>query len=354
MLALVLYRKLGVADDHEPLVQDLALMMGRSAGSVVRKLANFLAVETGRRKGLEHYAATDALVYREFEGRKSDLAVEQERILGAYRSKGARLISATKIGWGSNPPQNTSEMTDRLLSAARGHYELTGHIQHPELTEGQPLLFRFEGKLIGEAVFSGWDTTKANTIIFRLARPFPNQVLARNYLRGRNPYPTIERETYFQIRRDSKDLTGGTTAPIETGEAESRTVHRRGQDKVRRDALIRYGNQCCLCQIDSPALLVAGHIRGWARGEKSRGEPENVLLLCSLHDDLFGKGLMGLDPRTHSVIFASNILSATTLKQIRQVTRRFRAPSSNRPARKHLDWHIKHIFRGRKGIRHLS
>lgn len=346
MLALAFYKRLGhVADDHEAGVRELARRIGRSTGSVVRKLANFLAVETNRRKGLKHYASIDVSVYKEFEGRENDLNLEEERILEAYRVRHARIISVTERGRGRDAPRTMSQMTLRLLGSSEGYYRLTGDKKYLELISGEHLFFRFRGKLIGEAAFWRWDEDKPDTFHFRRARPFPNQVLARKYVRGRNPYPVVDRDTILQIRRDAEDLTGGTMAPIGTGEATSQAVHRRGQDRIRRAALIRYGNQCCLCQIDSAALLVAGHIRGWAEGEAARGEPENVVLMCSLHDDLFGKGFIGLDPHNYSVIYASRALSDLALREIRRITGRFRPPSHSPPARRYLRWHLRHVFR---------
>ncbi len=48
---------------------------------------------------------------------------------------------------------------------------------------------------------------------------------------------------------------------IQTGEKESKTMHRIGQGQIRQAALERYGNRCCLCSIDDPSLLVAGHVK---------------------------------------------------------------------------------------------
>jgi Protein NO VEIN, C-terminal len=86
VLAFSLYAKRGVADDKDPAVINLSQMTGRSVGSVVRKLANFLAVETKGRKGLKHFATMDEQVYLEFRNRPAELATEAQHARDAYRS----------------------------------------------------------------------------------------------------------------------------------------------------------------------------------------------------------------------------------------------------------------------------
>ena len=114
---------------------------------------------------------------------------------------------------------------------------------------------------------------------------------------------------------------------------------------MRKSALARYQNCCCLCGVNDPRLLVAGHIKGWAKGEKERGQPENVILMCLLHDGLFGKGLMSLKPGTYGHEFAEKALPIQTLKFARKITGDFREPLSAPPSDELLRWHMKHVVR---------
>lgn len=85
ILALSIFVKRGMTDDKDSAVIELSQMIGRSVGSVVRKLANFLAVETNRRHGLKHFAAMDQTVYQEFRSRAAELEMEAERLRATYR-----------------------------------------------------------------------------------------------------------------------------------------------------------------------------------------------------------------------------------------------------------------------------
>jgi HNH endonuclease len=131
---------------------------------------------------------------------------------------------------------------------------------------------------------------------------------------------------------------------IETGEKKSNTSHRIGQGRVREDALRRYGQKCSLCDIDNPKLLVAGHIMGWSNSKESRGEPGNVILMCALHDSLFGRGFMSLDPKSYSIVFSEQF-SQNALREIRSITTGFRKPSRDWPDPSYLRWHKKNVFR---------
>jgi len=138
--------------------------------------------------------------------------------------------------------------------------------------------------------------------------------------------------------RRARETSSASGPYIETGEKESLSTHRIGQGRIRQAALERYGNRCCLCRIDHPSLLVAGHIRGWARGKAARSNPKNVILMCALHDSLFGKGFMTLLPSRYTVEI-SRLLSQDARRQIESVTLKFRPPKGDPPGKQYLDWH---------------
>ena len=137
---------------------------------------------------------------------------------------------------------------------------------------------------------------------------------------------------------------------IRTGETKHETTRRIGQGDIRTSALERYNNRCSLCGIDEPSLLIAGHIRGWAKSEKKRGERENVILMCALHDSLFGKGYMCLDydksTDSYTVEFAERAVSQEALRQIIRATNLFRKPNSHCPSPEHLGWHKETTYLG--------
>ncbi|MCW3989809.1 MAG: HNH endonuclease [Candidatus Bathyarchaeota archaeon] len=90
------------------------------------------------------------------------------------------------------------------------------------------------------------------------------------------------------------------------GERE-RTVNTRiGGKAIRRHILEIYGHQCALCDIKDDELLRASHISPWARDEENRGNPQNVICLCVLHDVLFERGMLRIHP-DYKVDFANKI-----------------------------------------------
>lgn len=65
------------------------------------------------------------------------------------------------------------------------------------------------------------------------------------------------------------------------------------QASYRGLLLSRYNSECVICGISYPPLLVASHIKPHAMcNDKERFDVDNGLLLCSVHDKLFDRGLI--------------------------------------------------------------
>ncbi len=173
----------------------------------------------------------------------------------------ARLISVTRERWGVELPKSLSALTNALLpkNGERERYWFTGKMR-PNLQSNDVLVFRFEGKLLGEGSFSGWNEEDDECMIYRPIRQYRERVVGSEFFKaGHNPYPILHDATIRAIRKAALKLTSGPYP--KTGEKESVTTHRIGQGLVREAALERYETRCCLCRIDEPGLLVAGHIR---------------------------------------------------------------------------------------------
>ena len=201
---------------------------------------------------------------------------------------------------------------------------------------------RADGFLLGEGEVvdvenDGWRLIYRPTRVYR-----PPVKGSRFFSAGANAY---YEPTPAQLKKIRGGVEEKSSDPYpKTGEKISATTHRIGQGAVRKSALARYQSRCCLCAIDDPRLLVAGHIKGWAKGEKERGQPENVVLMCALHDGLFGKGLMTLAPDTFDPTFAEKELPSKTHNLVRKITGAFRDPTNAPPAGEFLRWHKKHVF----------
>lgn len=84
VLALQLYYQIpfGQFTATNPHVMKLAERLGRTPGAVAMKLSNFVRFDTtmNRQKGLEHGGKLDEIIWKEFENRHWDLAIEAEKI----------------------------------------------------------------------------------------------------------------------------------------------------------------------------------------------------------------------------------------------------------------------------------
>ncbi|MCX6953037.1 MAG: HNH endonuclease signature motif containing protein [Verrucomicrobia bacterium] len=255
-----------------------------------------------------------------------------------------KLISVSEDYWGDDFPESMPALAQVLLgTGGQKEYNFTGK-QRALCRAGMTVVFRYDGYLLGEGEVvdvrdDGWQ------MIYRPTRVYRPPVRGSNFFKaGASIYYEF---TSAQLAKIRAGVEAESSDPYpKTGEKPGMTTHRIGQDAVRKSALSRYKNRCCLCGVDDPRLLVAGHIRGWARGEKQRGQPENVVLMCLLHDGMFGKGLMSLKPTTYQPEFAEKALPVRTLKLARKITRAFRGPTRSPPSDELLRWHRKHVFLG--------
>lgn len=85
---------------------------------------------------------------------------------------------------------------------------------------------------------------------------------------------------------------------------------RINQDKFRNGLIRKHKGKCCLCGVTYKPLLVASHIKPWAKSNNfEKLDLENGLLLCPAHDKLFDSGLISFDEKGNIMI--SSELSKT-------------------------------------------
>lgn len=62
---------------------------------------------------------------------------------------------------------------------------------------------------------------------------------------------------------------------------------------------------CEVCQIKQKELLVASHIKPWSESDDyEKGDLNNLLLLCAMHDALFDKGFISFDEEGKIIVSA--------------------------------------------------
>lgn len=75
-------------------------------------------------------------------------------------------------------------------------------------------------------------------------------------------------------------------------EIERRVKTRIGQSFFRTVILTSYNQQCCVCALPVPEMLIASHIVPWRDAKNQRLNPHNGLCLCALHDSGFDRGFV--------------------------------------------------------------
>lgn len=90
---------------------------------------------------------------------------------------------------------------------------------------------------------------------------------------------------------------------IEGKEKDVLVKARVNQSVFRENLLKKYNNQCCLCKLSIPDLLISSHIKPWSVSDSNeKVDVNNGLLLCANHDKLFDKGLISFDENGNIII----------------------------------------------------
>lgn len=84
---------------------------------------------------------------------------------------------------------------------------------------------------------------------------------------------------------------------------------RIGQSTFKKILMKKYNNRCCICNLANSELLIASHIKEWSESNVfEKGDINNGLLLCTLHDSLFDKHLISFD-KSGKIVFSNKLTS---------------------------------------------
>lgn len=98
-----------------------------------------------------------------------------------------------------------------------------------------------------------------------------------------------------ELEKNLTDIVGA--------EKEAVVKIRINQDKFRENLIKKYNGKCCLFGVNHIPLLVASHIKPWAKSDSyEKLDTENGLLLCPNHDKLFDSGLISFDSNGNIII----------------------------------------------------
>lgn len=95
----------------------------------------------------------------------------------------------------------------------------------------------------------------------------------------------------------SETSAGTSTLSVDTGTQIATIRSRVGQTKFSNEIKKLYGHNCCFpgCQVADKRFLIGSHIARWSDNEELRGQMDNGLCLCLLHDKAFEIGMFTLD-----------------------------------------------------------
>ena len=138
-------------------------------------------------------------------------------------------------------------------------------------------------------------------------------------------------------------------APKRETEKDVLVKQRVYQDFFRRSVLSSHNNRCCISAVESPELLVAGHIIPWAESKEQRLNPENGLALCVLFDRAFDRGLMTID-KEYKVVYSTRIKNSTNdfvrTSFLGYEGQKIKLPNRFCPRQEFLQWHRDNLFMG--------
>ncbi len=116
---------------------------------------------------------------------------------------------------------------------------------------------------------------------------------------------TAEQEDVLKAQLDNSvdDIDKEIETKQLQGEEREALIKVRVNQSAFRKLLMRRYTHCCLCDVDDESLLVAIHIKPWAKSNHAeKVDVNNGLLLCPNHDKLFDRGYISFDNGGHIVI----------------------------------------------------
>ncbi|NNT70925.1 hypothetical protein HKT18_01735 [Flavobacterium sp. IMCC34852] len=104
----------------------------------------------------------------------------------------------------------------------------------------------------------------------------------------------------LEVRKTIKN-TAKTDVVVK--ELEQRIGHQEFSENVKSN----FNYKCCYpgCNVEGKGFLISGHITRWADNKDLRGNTDNGLCLCLMHDKAFEKGFFTLD-NNYKVILIRN------------------------------------------------
>lgn len=123
---------------------------------------------------------------------------------------------------------------------------------------------------------------------------------------------------------------------------------RVNQSFFRSTILSSYNLRCCITGLNIPDLLVASHIKPWAKDKENRTNPHNGLCLNSIHDKAFDRGFITITP-DYKILLSDCIKDSNeiAIKEffIKYDNQSIILPDRFLPSKEFLEYHNNSIFK---------
>jgi putative restriction endonuclease len=136
-----------------------------------------------------------------------------------------------------------------------------------------------------------------------------------------------------------------------TGEEKERLVRMRvNQNFFRSSILSAYYNTCAITGMKINELLIASHIKPWAKDINNRLNPHNGICLNVIHDKAFDQGYITID-KHYRIIIAREIRKYCENSFVNDVFYKYDRqtiliPNKFKPSLEFLEYHNDMIFKG--------
>ncbi len=278
--------------------------------------------------------------------RKTDLKVdknsifffktEDQEIVGFADYSGIEHNKTLREAWNQFGPKNGVDSFDKLIEKANNTLRLKNAnedttISYIVLDNIVKFNHPVSLKDIGHSSMQTYLKIEKNEIddIFRIAGIF-------------NGEEDLKSQSVDKIvNLDSKDIDPKFT--------ENLIKSRAFQHQLRKEVIKFYGDKCVLCGIDIDNLLIVSHIKPVNQDKQNAGKVKNTLLLCSLHDSMFDKGLISIDKEGSIII--SEILKNSQSKKLKDeidflIRKKLSAIELHQDfSSEFFEWHRKHVFK---------
>jgi putative restriction endonuclease len=150
-------------------------------------------------------------------------------------------------------------------------------------------------------------------------------------------------------KKDIEDVITLSEMDIPEGKEKTRLIRTRvNQSFFRASILGIYDGRCCISGLSIQTLLVASHIKPWAKDIENRLNPENGLCLNYIHDRAFDTGYITITT-DYKVKLSKALFDYQKEDAVRRFFKDFEdieisMPERYYPSKEFLSYHYEHIF----------